>query len=98
MHTRAHINVTSDHVSPAHYHSDDGAGGSRRQLHVATLSYVMFALGSRLVRMADEGPRWHYGTRTEHVVHVAKKSLRADAKVRGDQADRTQRRQERTAR
>ena len=72
MHTRAHRNVTSDQVSPAHDHSDDGAGGSRRQLHVVTLSDVIFALGSRLMRMADEGPRWHHRTHTEHVVHAAK--------------------------
>ena len=72
MHTRAHRNVTSDPVSPPHGRSDDGAGGSRRQLHVATLADVAFAIGSRLARMADEGPRWHHRTHTEDVVHVAK--------------------------
>jgi hypothetical protein len=95
MHTRAHRNVTSDPVSPPHGRSDDGAGGSRRQLHVATLADVAFAIGSRLARMADEA---HGGITVDiRGTRCARrqKSLRADVKVRGYQTDRTQRRQAR---
>ena len=52
MRTRVLKHVTSDPVSPPQDTSDDGTGGSRRQLHVATLADATFALGSKLLRMA----------------------------------------------
>ena len=87
--------VISDLISRPHGDSDDGAGGSCRQLLAGTLADATITPGSGLLRKARGGITVQVLPRTEHVKHVAETSLRANEQVRSSWTDRTRRGQAR---